>query len=173
MTELEARAKEFATYWHGSIDQRRKYTNEPYIVHPAAVAKLVRSVPHTEAMLCAAWLHDVLEDTPAQHVDIYNKFGRKIFSMVLSLTDVSTPFDGNRAVRKAIDLVHTAKASAEAKTVKLADLIDNTKSIVAHDPTFAKVYLEEKALLLDVLREGDASLMAISIRQVIEGRAEL
>ena len=84
--------------------------------------------------------------------------------MVLSLTDVSTLFYGNRAVRKAIDLVHTAKASAEAKTVKLADLIDNTKSIFAHDPKFAKVYLKEKALLLEVLEEGDAALMAIARR---------
>ena len=58
----EQLAKKFATHAHG--DQKRKYTLEPYIAHPAAVVELVRGVPHTEAMLCAAWLHDVVEDTP-------------------------------------------------------------------------------------------------------------
>lgn len=43
---IEQRAKEFATRWHASIGQVRKYTGEPYINHPAAVADLVRSVPH-------------------------------------------------------------------------------------------------------------------------------
>lgn len=58
---MEERAKDFATRYHASIDQRRKYTGEPYITHPAAVVELVRSVPHTEAMICAAWLHDTVE----------------------------------------------------------------------------------------------------------------
>ena len=49
-------------------------------------------------------------------------------------------------------------ATPEAKTIKLADLIDNTKSIVEHDPRFAKVYLEEKRLLLEVLKDGDETL---------------
>jgi hypothetical protein len=78
------------------------------------------------------------------------------------LTDVSRPEDGNRAARKAIDLAHTAKASPAAKTIKLADLIDNTRSIVERDPDFAKVYLQEKARLLEVLQEGDPTLMAMA-----------
>lgn len=157
---MEHKAKAFATHYHASINHRRKYTDEPYINHPAAVVELVRSVPHTEAMLCAAWLHDVVEDTPATINDIEREFGMEIAAMVGMLTDISTPRDGNRATRKAIDRAHTAKASAEAKTVKLADLIDNTRSIIAHDPEFAKVYLREKVLLLEVLGEGDATLMA-------------
>jgi hypothetical protein len=53
---------------------------------------------------------------------------------------------------------HTANASARAKTVKLADLIDNTSSITARDEHFAKVYMSEKRLLLNVLRDGDKTL---------------
>ena len=49
-------------------------------------------------------------------------------------------------------------ASARAQTIKLADLINNTSSIVKHDTKFAKVYLREKALLLDVLTRGDITL---------------
>jgi GrpB-like predicted nucleotidyltransferase (UPF0157 family) len=63
-------------------------------------------------------------------------------------------------VRKAIDLQHTAAAPPEAKTVKLADLISNTQSIVKYDPKFAKIYLEEKRRLLTVLGDGDATLFA-------------
>lgn len=52
---MEQRAREFAEAAHARIDQRRKYTGEPYIAHPAAVVELVRSVPHTDEMIAAAW----------------------------------------------------------------------------------------------------------------------
>jgi (p)ppGpp synthase/HD superfamily hydrolase len=159
---MEQRAKDFATRYHASINQRRKYTGEPYIEHPAAVVELVRSVPHTEEMICAAWLHDTVEDTPCTLDEVERVFGFEVAALVEMLTDVSKPSDGKRAVRKAIDRAHTAKASPQAKTVKLADLIDNSRSITAHDQAFAKVYLVEKALLLEVLREGDATLLAMA-----------
>lgn len=162
MLRITERAKRFAESAHASVDQRRKYSGEAYIEHPAAVVELVRSVPHTEAMVCAAWLHDVAEDTPRTLNDIQHEFGFEIATLVEMLTDVSKPGDGNRATRKAIDREHTAKACPQAKTIKLADLIDNTRSIVAHDPKFAKVYLAEKALLLEVLRDGDAVLWKLA-----------
>ena len=56
-TGLEEAAQAFATARHAAIDQRRKYTGDPYITHPAAVVELVRSVPHTSEMIAAAWLH--------------------------------------------------------------------------------------------------------------------
>jgi len=159
---MEMRAREYATRCHDAVWQKRKYTGEPYINHPAAVVELVRSVPHTEAMLCAAWLHDAVEDTHATLWAIEKMFTPEIASLVEMLTDVSRPSDGNRAARKARDRFHTSVASPAAKTIKLADLIDNTKSITAHDQTFAKVYLAEKALLLEVLQEGDATLLRIA-----------
>ena len=160
MTTLESAARTFATKAHA--DQRRKYTGEDYIHHPAAVAELVRSVPHTDEMVAAAWLHDVVEDTPVTLDKIRDEFGDTVADLVGDLTDVSKPSDGNRAARKAIDRHHTELASPQAKTIKLADLIDNTRSIVQYDPDFAKVYLAEKALLLEVLREGDATLFGIA-----------
>ena len=63
MTELETRARLFATAAHAAVGQLRKYTHEPYIVHPAEVASIVKTVAHTEAMIAAAWLHDTVEDT--------------------------------------------------------------------------------------------------------------
>jgi len=160
MSPIVKKAKEFASFHHASINQLRKYTGEPYIVHPAAVAKIVSSVSHTDAMLAAAWLHDTVEDTHATLEMIKQEFGDEIASLVEMLTDVSTPTDGNRAKRKTMDAAHTEKASAAAKTVKLADLIHNSESILKHDAQFAKIYIREKAELLKVLSEGDPILYA-------------
>ena len=160
------RARVFATAAHAAVKQVRKYTFEPYIVHPTEVAGIVATVPHTNEMLAAAWLHDTVEDTGVSIVDIQKEFGNEVASLVGWLTDVSKPEQGNRAVRKAIDREHTAMAPAAAQTVKLADLIANSRSILAHDPAFAKVYLEEKRMLLEVLTRGDATLMAQARRIV-------
>ena len=63
---LIRRAKAFATQAHASIDQRRKYTGLPYIVHPEAVAELVEATGAGPEVVAAAWLHDVVEDTPVE-----------------------------------------------------------------------------------------------------------
>lgn len=153
------KAQVFAIAAHSAVQQKRKYTGEPYIVHPAEVAKIVAGVPgSTPEMVAAAWLHDVVEDTGCTFTDIHMNFGIDIATLVGWLTDVSTPEDGNRAARKAKDREHTAMAPAEAQTVKLADLISNSKSIMKYDPEFAKVYLEEKRLLLEVMTKGDRGL---------------
>jgi guanosine-3',5'-bis(diphosphate) 3'-pyrophosphohydrolase len=165
-TELETRARLFATAAHAAVGQLRKYTHEPYIVHPAEVAKIVRSVPHTDEMLAAAWLHDTVEDTGVSIELIRAEFGSEVSDLVGWLTDVSRPDHGNRAARKAIDRAHTAAAPSEAQTVKLADLISNTRSIVAHDAKFAETYLAEKRLLLEVMHRGDATLMQIARTQI-------
>lgn len=169
-SNMEIKARQFAEAAHDSIGQRRKYTGEPYINHPAAVVELVRSVPHTSEMLAAAWLHDVVEDTPVGLVSIIIEFGVEVALLVDHLTDVSQSSHGNRSARKAKDLAHTAKASPAAKTIKLADLIDNSRSIMAHDPDFAVVYMAEKALLLEVLREGDATLWVMASGMVNQYR---
>jgi (p)ppGpp synthase/HD superfamily hydrolase len=109
MDDLERRALAFATAAHASIDQRRKYTNEPYIVHPIAVAKLVKTVSHTPEMVAAALLHDVVEDTPITSEEVRAEFGPIVGELVDWLTDVSRPGDGNRRLRKNLDLQHTAK----------------------------------------------------------------
>jgi (p)ppGpp synthase/HD superfamily hydrolase len=159
MTIVE-RARVFATAAHAAVGQVRKYTFEPYIVHPAEVAKIVRDAGGSEAMVAAAWLHDTVEDTGVTIETIRAEFGVEVAELVGWLTDVSRPEHGNRAHRKALDRAHSAAAPAEAQTVKLADLIANTRSIMAHDAAFAKTYLEEKRLLLAVMTKGDVTLMA-------------
>jgi (p)ppGpp synthase/HD superfamily hydrolase len=162
MNDLIEKAREFARQAHESVNHYRKYTKEPYIVHPAAVSKIVSSVTNDAAMICAAWLHDVVEDTHITLTEIRDEFGDEIATLVSDLTDISQPDDGNRKTRKRIDLEHTRQASPRAKTVKLADVIDNCRNIAEHDPEFAKLYLEEKRNLLKVLKEGDKELYSMA-----------
>ncbi len=160
--DLVERAREYAINAHKRIDHRRKYTQHPYSVHLGAVAKLVSSVTDDPEIIAAAWLHDVVEDTSATLYDIELEFGKSVAALVEDLTDVSKPSDGNRATRKAIDRQHLAHASAKAKTVKLADLIDNCQDICKNDKRFARVFLEEMDPLLNVLQEGNATLYELA-----------
>ena len=163
------KARIFATAAHSAAGQLRKYTMEPYIVHPTEVVSIVASVPHTLEMLAAAWLHDTVEDTDVSIDVVRAEFGDAVADLVGWLTDVSRPEDGNRAHRKAIDRAHSAEAPVAAQTIKLADLISNSRSIVQHDPAFAKTYLEEKRLLLAVMTKGDRDLHALAASYVGTG----
>jgi len=148
--------------------QVRKYSGEPYWTHPAAVAALVSTVTADAEIIAAAYLHDVVEDTSVSLEEIREAFGDRVASLVENLTDVSKPEHGNRAARKFIDRMHTKNAHPDAKTIKLADLIDNAKSIQLHDEAFAAVYMAEKRALLTVLGDGDAMLFAQAYA-IVEG----
>lgn len=165
------RAKEIATYYHRN--QFRKYTGEPYIIHPENVVNILKTIDATSEMLSAAWLHDVVEDTECTNDIIEKEFGRTISIMVEMLTDVSKKEDGNRLTRKTIDREHTARACPCVKSIKLADLIDNTNSIVNYDKNFARVYLQEKEALLEVLKEGNKILWDLAFKRLQWGQTEL
>ena len=156
VSESVAKAYMFARSAHEG--QVRKYTGEPYIIHPLEVMDIVKSVPHTEEMLCAALLHDVVEDCEVNYQELSDIFGDEVAIMVNCLSDRSKPEDGNRVSRKEIDRIWISVSGPQVKTIKLADLISNSKSILEHDKDFAKVYIKEKELLLEVLAEGDPTL---------------
>lgn len=168
------KARVFATAAHAAVGQVRKYTGEPYIVHPIEVMEIVQATRGaTDAMRAAALLHDTLEDTEVTYAVLHTEFGLEVADLVLWLSDVSKPEDGNRSTRKMLDRQHIAAAPADAQTIKVADLVANTRSILAYDKNFAKVYLEEKRLLMDVLTKADATLRARALAQLDEGLREL
>jgi len=173
MTDLVKRARAFATLAHEGIGHRRKYSNQPYVTHLNAVAERVGTVTDDPEMLAAAWLHDVVEDTPTTLDEVEREFGANVAGLVKELTDVSRPGDGNRAARKAIDRVHLAAASARAQTIKLADLIDNARDICAADAKFSRVYLREMDALLEVLGLGEPRLMRKARDLLAQCRARL
>ena len=147
----------FATQAHSG--QKRKYTGDDYIVHPIAVAKLVAENGGDENQIMAALLHDTIEDCDVTYTQLKDLFGEDVATLVHELTDVFTTdayTDTNRAARKSMEAARLALVSNRAKLIKLCDMIDNTSTIVEHDPGFAKVYLGEKLALysamgLDVL----------------------
>ena len=165
--DIIQKAKLFATVAHAAVGQKRKYSGDDYIVHPIRVARLVKEHGGTDEMIAAALLHDVIEDTHVSPALIAEEFGWVVFKLVLELTDTSKPEDGNRAVRKGIDAKRLGMASEQAQIIKLADLIDNSADIVANDPSFAKVFLKEKANLLDIMTKVQThSLHAIALGAV-------
>jgi (p)ppGpp synthase/HD superfamily hydrolase len=91
MNDLVNKAFSYALAAH--TGQTRKYTGEPYIVHPFAVSLIVQSVPHTPEMVAAALLHDTVEDTGKTIEEIEQLFGKQVASYVGWLTDVSHPQD--------------------------------------------------------------------------------
>ena len=164
--DLVEKARVFATAAHAAVAQRRKYTGEPYIVHPIEVMEIVKTVAHTPEMLAAALLHDVIEDTQMDSWTILDEFGRDITMLVGELTDSEYPSDCNREKRKGLEVIRWFSCSDSAKIIKCADIISNTSSIVEHDKDFSSVYLEEMCKLLPALRVKDSELHARAMRQV-------
>ena len=151
----------FAAGAHGT--QRRKYTGEPYVYHCVEVGAHIvlasaKDSRLTDDVIIAAALHDVLEDTAVTYDVIKENFGPVVADLVVELTDVKT--EGNRAQRKAADRERLSKVSYEAASIKYCDLINNTKSISEHDPKFASLYLQEKRMLLQVMRQGNQALLS-------------
>jgi len=159
---VEAIILDFANSAHRG--QKRKYTGEDYIEHPIAVALAVREqFPDDSSMVCAALLHDVLEDTDVDHAQLRAFLHRtcnslaaeRILKLVVELTDVYTNEDFeylNRAERKRREAERLRSVSYEAQCIKRADIADNSLSINELDPKFAEVFNSEKAFLLSLMQ---------------------
>ena len=156
---LSYRAAIFAKEAHKH--QVRKYTGVPYWVHLTEVAGIfstvIDAVPEflRDAALAACWLHDTIEDCSVSAADLDHQFGSVVADAVMYLSDLE---EGNRVERKAATRARLAGAPGWVQTIKCADLISNTSSIVIHDPKFAVTYLAEKGALLAVLTKADPRL---------------
>ena len=140
--------------------QTRKYTGEPYVEHPMEVARIVRDVDYNLDMIAAAMCHDIIEDTDYTLEDVEKVAGKVSTSYVDWLSNKEYPFATSRKHRKALIAAHLAKAPDAVKTIKLADILHNTPTIIIHDPIFAKVYVAENKLLLKSLKGGHSDLYA-------------
>lgn len=152
---IEMLALQFAKEKHEG--QVRKYTHDPYIWHPLAVAAKLRSYGFRGNIIAAALLHDVVEDTDTTISDIRQHFNADVTKLVFEVSDISVSADGNRATRKKIDAEHAGRASADGQNIKLADIIDNVKDIFTHDKDFAKIYVLEKENMLAYLKHKDTN----------------
>jgi len=157
----------FADKAHG--DQQRKYAEERYIEHPLRVMRICKSYGYPLPVLAAAILHDVLEDTdttPKQVKEFLatlmnERDASHTLALVTELTDVYTKHQYprvNRRRRKAMEATRMEIISAEAQTIKYADIIDNVKEIVEHDPDFAAVFLRECRMLVQGMKKGNTNM---------------
>lgn len=119
---------------HKHRDQRRKDAGaSPYINHPIALADiLVNEGGVTDhIVLCAAILHDTIEDTETTYEELVGAFGREIADVVAEVTDDKSL---DKAERKLLQIEHAAHASPRAKLVKLSDKTCNLRDIVTTPP---------------------------------------
>lgn len=126
------RALQYAALKHR--DQRRKDTQEtPYINHPINVSTIlsVEGGIKDEAVLMAALLHDVVEDTDATFSDLEQRFGPDVSSLVREITDDKSL---EKQVRKQLQIENAAKTTCRAKLIKLADKLDNLRDLLKETP---------------------------------------
>lgn len=174
LTSIERLAFHYASEKHAEVGQLRKHSGKPYIVHPMGVASILRDViPQDSNLFMAGLLHDTLEDTRATETEIRDLFGDDVLELVLMVSSISNPEDGNRRIRKGIDLQHYAKASDRGMSLKLADIIHNCVNVADRDPRMAKVYLPEKQNLIAFLDKGHPTLLSWAKTVVDSGLAKL
>ena len=132
--ELALLFKSLAYAAHKHRDQRRKdRAGSTYINHPIALAKvLVTNGRVTDVtVLCAALLHDTLEDTATTRRELRRSFGPRIAAIVAEVTDNKRL---KKATRKRLQIERAARVSHAAKLVKLADKICNLRDVVRRPP---------------------------------------
>jgi len=131
-TGILIKAAAFAAERHRH--QRRKDAEaSPYINHPIGLASVLvheGGVDDVE-VLCAALLHDTIEDTETTREELQAEFGDRIAAIVMEVTDDKTL---PKAERKRLQIEHAAGASGQARLVKLADKICNLRDIVQAPP---------------------------------------
>ena len=142
--------------------QRRKDIDKtPYINHPISLANiLAQRWVIDENVLCAAILHDTIEDTQTTADELQEHFGEKIASIVLEVTDDKSL---EKSVRKQMQVEHAASISHEAKLVKLADKIANITDIINTPPADwstdrKKEYFDWAKAVVDNLRGAHQGL---------------
>ncbi len=148
LPELVKEAKKFAREWHKG--QKRKFDGKPYFTHPARVAK--RLMEHTKdpEMVAAAFLHDVIEDTPASRYLIGSLFGERVARLVSELTSDKEKIEemGSKAEYLAWKM---ERMSLDALLIKLADRLDNVSDFESAEWSFIRKYRVETNYVLSIV----------------------
>ena len=132
--DLLNRAYEYA---HKCHDGQKRRSGEPYIVHPMAVAKISADIGLCEHSICAALLHDVVEDTDTTTLQIAENFGEDVAMLVDGLTKLDNVHFNRREQRQAESfrkmLIATVK-DIRVLLIKLADRLHNMSTLEAMPP---------------------------------------
>src|SRR5574344_356897 len=134
--EIITKAFNFAREAHKGVKRR---SGEPYIMHPIAVARIVcEDIGLGSTSICAALLHDVVEDTDYTVEDIENLFNPKIAQIVDGLTKISGGIFGDKASAQAENfkkLLLTMSDDIRVILIKIADRLHNMRTLGSLLPT--------------------------------------
>jgi len=164
---MVAKAFDFMVTKHAG--QKRKYNGNPYWLHPLEVATLLWESNYCRSfegylkssedieLICAALLHDIIEDTNTNEIELTAEFNDKVAMLVFWVSHPSN-VKGNRAHRHEQYLIHYATAPSPARALKMADRICNLAEFVRDYPQLdeqaisflRKVYIKESKDLLKV-----------------------
>ena len=130
--DIIRKAYQFAYQAHDGI---RRRSGEPYILHPIAVAHIAcKDIGLGSTSICAALLHDVVEDTDYTVEDISNLFGEKVAQIVSGLTKISGGVFGEQASAQAENfrkLIVTMSKDIRVVLIKIADRLHNMRTLEA------------------------------------------
>jgi len=133
--EIITKAFNFANQAHRGV---KRLSGEPYIMHPLAVAKIVcNEIGLGSTSICAALLHDVVEDTDFTTEDIENIFGEKVAQIVDGLTKISGGIFGDHASAQAENfkkLLLTMSDDIRVILIKIADRLHNMRTLASQAP---------------------------------------
>jgi (p)ppGpp synthase/HD superfamily hydrolase len=118
-------ALEFAAARHEG--QRREADEAPFILHPLEVAQLLRGRDYPDHVVAAGVLHDVIEDTDADHAELERRFGTEVASLVSAVSEPSD--EGDYRARKVRLREAISHASADAAAVYAADKVAKTREL--------------------------------------------
>jgi guanosine-3',5'-bis(diphosphate) 3'-pyrophosphohydrolase len=130
---LVSEAAELAAHRHNGM-ARKGRGSEPYINHLAEVANLLATATdgRDAELIAAGWLHDAIEDTTTTKEELAEKFGERVSSLVVEVTDdMNLP----KSTRRQLQIVHSPGRSPSAKLIKIADKISNICARILPDPT--------------------------------------
>ncbi len=159
-------AYDYATEKHKN--QKPRKTGEPYIMHPLRVAYLVASWGFEADTICAALLHDTLEDTTAIYDELVNLFGKDIAEMVDAVTAIDNEIkDKTGLTKEEIDELSDRrlkeKMSEKALFIKVADRVDNLRTIqpFKEEKKIAKAKHTREIIIPMMMKEGAYQLIDV------------
>lgn len=176
LTNIQWELFDFVKFHHGS--QRRKYTDEPYFTHLLSVAELLSQFSNDEMEVEIGLCHDLLERTACTKqefalklidmgYDLFprNKILKGVYDMTNLYSEAAYPMF-NRKERKDLEAERMVDIESFSQTVKYAEIIINSRSIIQYDPEFAKIYVEEIQSYIKEMNEGNRNLYQLCCKEL-------
>ena len=124
---LIERAYEVAAHWHAG---QKRLSGDPYITHPLAVSSILAELGMNHETICAALLHDTVEDTPYTLAELRREFGEDVATLVDGVTKLDKVKYGEAATAETVrKMVVAMSRDIRVLVIKLADRLHNMRTL--------------------------------------------